>query len=138
MNRTMKLVPFLLLVCVFSVRAEEMSGTPDSGKGVLEASLEKGIRLSEKAAATLEIKSVPLNGNSSHKIPTAALVYSHGQVGAYLLRDGWYKLVPVRIDNRSAKDVVIQSTDLKPKDHIVVEGVALLRVAEMDAFGGGE
>lgn len=138
MNRTMKLVPFLLLVCVFSVRAEEMSGSPDSGKGVLEASLEKGIRLSDKAAATLEIKSAPLNGNSSHKIPIAALVYSQGQVGAYRLRDGWYKLVQVRIDNKSAKDAVIRSTELKPDDQIVIEGVALLRVADMDAFGGGE
>ena len=90
MNRIMKLAPFLLLLCVFSVRAEEMSGSPDSVKGILDASSEKGIRLSEKAASTLEIKAAALDGNSSHKIPTAALVYFQGQVGVYRLRDGWY------------------------------------------------
>ena len=138
MNKILKLLPFLLIVLVANVRSEENSGPVDSEKGVLEAVPEKGIRLSEKALKTLEISAAPLDGASSHRIPTTALVYYQDHVGVYRLRNGWYKLIEVKIEDKSPKSTLVRSAGLKPDDEIVVTGVALLRVAEMDAFGGEE
>ena len=137
MNRVIKVLPLFLFILTggLTARAEEASNLE---KGVLEAVPEKGIRLSEKAIATLEIKTTSLNGNSDHKVPTGALVFYQDNVGVYRLRGGWYKLIPITLENKSSQSSMIRSMELKSGDQIVVQGVALLRVADMDAFGGEE
>ena len=103
---------------------------------VQETSPERGFRLSKKAVETLELKSAGITTSKTVKIPTSALVYFQDKVGVYRLRDRWYKLIPGTLSEKSQKSSIFQSSDLTAGDQIVTEGVGLLRVADMDAFGG--
>lgn len=99
-----------------------------------------GIRLSDQAIQRLgiqthKIATLPL------KIPRSSLVFFQEDIGVYRLRKGWFKLVELKNFSPSPTGIHFIPTDsaeFKIGDHIVVSGAALLRVAELDAFGGGE
>lgn len=126
---------FLLLLAGISVTvwAEERSG-----KAVYETSLEKGMRLSEKALKNIEVATTSVSGGTDITLTGEPLVYFQDNVGVYRLRDGWFKLVKVQVV-RKAKDLAtLRSAELKAGDGVAIKGAGLLRVSEMDAFGGGE
>lgn len=115
----------------------EEGGGPNVGPGkAVEALDHEGLKLSAKAKAALGIKSVSLSGNGPHRVPAAGLVYFRDEVGVYRLRDGWFKLVEVRVSERNKREAVIGSSGLKPGDQVVVSGAARLRVVEMDVTSG--
>jgi hypothetical protein len=109
---------------------------PSHPKAVLEANVESGFRLSEKATASIQLKFQAATPGQSQLIPRMALVHYQDQIGIYRLRNGFYKLLPIRIASQNQNKVSIEFADLKTGDQIVTEGVALLRVTDMDAFGG--
>ncbi len=104
---------------------EEGSGNIGPGKAILEAHEEDGIRLSDKAIKRLKINTTILS-QRPFSYPTSALVKHQEETSLYRHRQGWFKLIPP------------DSEDLKPGDEIVVSGAALLRAAELDAFGEEE
>ncbi len=104
---------------------EETSGSVGPGKAVEEVHEESGIRLSTAAMKRLGVKTMPVSHLSS-PYPVSALVKYQEEIGIYRYRQGWFKLIPS------------DSTSFQPGDEIVVYGAALLRAAELDAFGGGE
>jgi hypothetical protein len=87
-----------------------------SATTAVEYSPERGMRISNQALATLGVTTTPVIAGEP---PKQALVHTLDRVAVYRLRDGWFKLVP--------------PTELKPGDRIAVQGVGLLRVAEMQA-----
>lgn len=101
------------------------------------ANLKDGIRLTEKAKEVIGIKTEKLSAGS-FSAPKSALVYFGDKVGVYRFRDGWFKLIEIRVVSKKEESVSLTSTELKDGDQIVITGVALLRVSEMDAFGGEE
>jgi hypothetical protein len=107
-------------------------------KAVLESSQEKGLRLSEKALQTLEVASIPSSTKSIHGVLNDSLVHFQDQVGIYRLRDGWYKLIPVKVLESGAARSSVASDELRPGDRVVTHGTALLRVTEMAAFDSGD
>lgn len=92
------------------------------GKAILEASAERGMKISEKALKRLGVKTAKLAGSS--RIPKSALVQSAEETSVFVVRDGWFKRV--------------HADDLKGGEIIVVAGAPLLRVAELDVLGGEE
>lgn len=102
----------------------EEAGSSSVGpdKAVTAAEESKGIRLSDKARAAINIRTEKVG--ASGKVPPSALLKSGDETFVYWARDGWFKRIrPATVD---------------AGDEIVVEGVALLRVAELDAFTAGE
>ena len=115
---------------------EEGSSRVGPGKSITEASKKNGIRLSEKALETIGIRAEVVNSENNHELPSKSLVYFQDEVGFYRLRDGWYKLVEINIEKKSATEAIVKTSDLKPGDQVVVDGVGLLRAAELEAWGG--
>lgn len=128
---------FLIVVSGGSVHAqEEPSGIRAGPKmAVVEANRKDGFRLAENAKKVIGVGLKPL-GPSPYKIPLSAIVYYGDRIGVYRLRDGWFKLVEIQKIAELNSETTISSSDLKTSDQIAVEGVALLRVSDMDAFGG--
>lgn len=112
-------------------------GEERPGKAIFETSSELGMKIREKALANIGVTTVDLP-NLNASIPIGALVSFQDKVGVYRLREGWFKLVRVEVIRSSEKEVAVRSSELKLGDKIAVHGVGLLRVSEMDAFGGGE
>jgi hypothetical protein len=117
--------------------AEEGAKSPavGPGKAVLAASEEEGIRLSEKAKATIGLISIQLPAN--FQIPASALIHERGEFGVYVKRGDWFKYVEVEVENSSAPGVKIESPKIHVGDEIIVSGVSLLRLAELNLAGGG-
>ncbi|OYZ19216.1 MAG: hypothetical protein B7Y39_12495 [Bdellovibrio sp. 28-41-41] len=102
-----------------------------------EANLKDGFKLSDKAKEVIGVKTKSL-GSKPFSIPNTALVYYGDKVGVYRLRNGWFKLIEIQKNNKVSGTSSISSSDLSESDQVAIEGVALLRVSEMDVFGGEE
>ena len=107
------------------------------GKAVFETSAESGMKLRPKALANIDVTLGPVRAKPT-SLPTTALVHTQDHVGVYRVRDGWYKLIPVRVSRRGGGDVVIEAEGLAVGDQVALTGAGLLRVAELDAFTGAE
>lgn len=128
---------FLILLSGWQVLAQEETSGIRAGPtlAVLEANLKDGFRLSDKAKKVIGLVTKPL-GLKPHVIPPSAVVNYGDRVGVYRLRNGWFKLIEIKNSDELQGSVATSSAELKDDDQIAVEGVALLRVSEMDAFGG--
>lgn len=128
---------FVILMSGSQVLAQEEASGIRAGPtlAVLEANLKDGFRLSDKAKKVIGLVAKPL-GSKPHMIPPSALVNYGDRVGVYRLRNGWFKLIEIQNSDAPQASVATSSTELNDDDQIAVEGVALLRVSEMDAFGG--
>lgn len=115
---------------------EEGAASVGPGKAITAASKQTGIQLSEKAVQTLGLKTTTIESQNIHRLSPKAVVSFQDEMGVYRLRSGWYKLIEIEISSKSAQEIVVKSAELKPGDQIVTEGVGLLRVAELEAFGG--
>ncbi len=112
---------------------EESTGGVGPNNAVTAADEHDGIKLSEKAIQTIGLKTEIWNGES---VSGQTIVYHQDKTSVYRLKDGWYKLVPVTIISKADNLVHITATELVSGDLIATSGVALLRVAELDAFSG--
>lgn len=127
----------LLLANMISVHAEEASSGFRAGPNmaVQEASLKEGFKLAEKAKEVIGVKTKTV-GAKPYTIPVEALVYYGDKLGVYRLRNGWFKLIEIQKISKNNKTISLSSSELTEQDQVAITGVALLRVSEMDAFGG--
>jgi hypothetical protein len=130
----------ILMILIFSYSFFSFPSFSEerNGKAVFEISPELGMRLTEKALKNIEVKTLKLATLSNYSVPPGSIVHFQDQTGVYRLREGWFKLVKVRIIKKNDREAFIDSSELKAQDELVVFGADLLRVAEMDAFGSGE
>ncbi len=141
MSLSQKIIYSLASLLIFSqpVFAEEKAEASTKAKAILEASPENGIKLADVALKRLNIQFLAISDVGSVKIPIDAVVHSLSRVGIYRLRDGWLKLIPIKaFSDTGQRTVIVHSSELSIHDKVVVQGAALVRVAEMEAFGGGE
>lgn len=137
----MKAPIYILSICflVTEVSAQEAESGFRAGPtmAVQEASLKDGIRLTDKAKEVIGVETRKI-GSSPFAAPTAALVHFGNRIGVYRFRNNWFKLIEIKVISKKENSVTFSAAELKDNDQIVVAGVALLRVSEMDAFGGEE
>lgn len=117
---------------------EESSSSVGPENAVTAANPEAGLQLSDEAFKTLGIKTQPLPADNI--FPKQAIVYFKDETGVYRLRDGWYKLIEGEAESQGnrVRFTPHKRQDLRAGDQIVVDGVPLLRVAELDAFSSGD
>ncbi len=127
----------LASVASFSHAEEEAKAPPGAGPGkaVVAASKEEGIKLSERAMATIGIKTMRLQTN--FLVPSSALVHERGEFGVYVKKGEWFKYVEVEADNPSSSSVKIESKKIQPGEEIVVSDVSLLRLGELNVWNTG-
>lgn len=126
-------------------------GDEDHGEEKLKSKTILGVehggrrfKLSKKAISTLKLKyrsCVQLNSNKV-QIPNESLVSFGNEYGVYLHSSDWFELIEVQIESRVKENVIVSADYFSEKNkpcEIVVSGVPLLRVAQLEASGeGGE
>ena len=123
---------FLIIIFTLNLHAEE------TGKAIMDSNPEKGIMLSEVARKNIGFKTMILSDSGTHTIPSSSLVHSRDKVGVYQFKDNWLKFIPVKVVAKNNSSIGITSSELSSGSEVVVEGAALVRVSEMEAFAGEE
>lgn len=106
------------------------------GKGIESASEKDGIRISAQAEKNFEIKRTKIQNLSQIEILKKWIVTAGTEVNLYRYRDGHYKRIDFITLKKSQDKQWIKSAELKAGDEIVTNGMGLLRIAEIAAFGG--
>lgn len=115
---------------------EEPSASVGPGKAITHATKKSGIQLSQSAVQTLGLKLQTVQTRGIHIVPKKAVARFQDEAGVFRLRDGWYKLVEITPLPQSETQCTVKTDDIQPGDQIVIEGAHLLRVAELEAWGG--
>lgn len=110
------------------------------GKAILEVKKEgKLFKLAAGAIKTLKIESIKLDSdtNNTYEVPASSVVDFQDEIGVYKRKGNWFELVDIKIINMGKYSSRIQSKNLSKGDEIISKGVALLRVAHLEASGQG-
>lgn len=128
---------FLFLIVPFMSVAEEEVKSPSVGsdRAVIATSKEEGIKLSEKAKVKISIKTIKLAAN--FQIPVSALIRERAEFGVYIKKGEWFKYIEVEVENPSPANVRIESPKVHVGDEIVISGVSLLRLGELNLSNSG-
>lgn len=120
------------------VSAEERPNGIGPDKAITNANKADGFKLSTIAFKKLEIKTSKIQSKNSIKVPSSSLVFFQSDVGIYRARSGWFKLIPIKILNKSNGEVTITSSEIKNEDEVVVNGSDLLRLADLNLWSSDE
>jgi uncharacterized membrane protein YukC len=99
-------------------------------------------RLSEPSLERLRIETTSLTGKRQGsfrviKVSRSSLVFSRNEVGLYLMHDRWVQFVAAEITGNEGEKYVVKIKEPSAGYHLVTDGVALLRVAQLEAMGKG-
>ncbi len=100
-------------------------------QAIVEKSSERGFRLSDPAQKRLGIRTRVIESEGEFQASPEALVHYGDQVGVYLLRGGWFKLVQVKWTKEASGLVVVRSPELRQGDALVIGGAPFLRVTDL-------
>lgn len=120
----------------------EHEGVSKFGAGkAIEAIQDEGeaFKLAPRAVKTMgiEVQLLQMSSGDTIQIPSSALVFFQDEVGVYVLRDGWFRMVELNLIRRDGPVASIKTKDLKQGDQLVTSGVASLRIAHLEASGQG-
>lgn len=113
----------------------EVSASVGPEKGILEASEAKGFKLSPEALKNFAIKTMPAS-TGSMKLARSSVFFGLEERNLYRVRDGFFKRIDFKTLSSTKTELTVSSSDLKEGDQIAVEGLGLLRICELAAFGG--
>jgi len=118
----------------------EVSLNVGPDKAVIAADPKKGLQLSPEAIRRIKLEKTQLTSAAPFRLPQEAILRSGVESAVYRLREGWYKSVhgSVRYESGKALFTPEQSNELRSGDEIALRPVAILRLAELDAFSSGE
>ena len=100
------------------------------GKAIEEVDERKGFKMSKEAKKTIGVKLRKLS-EGPVVIPKEALVVSLNKRGIYRYRNGFFKMLPVKIKGEDKNTFIVTVEGLKNGDEIAVDGVGLLRVTDI-------
>lgn len=104
------------------------------GKAVELFDADKGLKLSQKAVKMLGLKAIDISTGTHISVPLKSAIYIKEDVALYILREGFFKFVPVKILTHTTNELTIDSAAFKSGDQIVIEGVPLLRIAHLNVM----
>lgn len=114
---------------------EEEASNAGPDKGVTTISKD-GFTLSPEAFKTFEIKTQKVDGAGPWTLPKSCLLLTGEEKNIFRIRNQAFKRIDVEVLKKINDSAVIQSTEIKSGDEIVVQGVGFLRIAELDATSG--
>jgi len=98
-------------------------------KGILAKS-DHGFKLAPEALQTLKIQTAAAP-TKVLKVPSAALVEIKNGRFLYLVREGWFTRVPVKVRKKDKRSVTIEIPQHQSGDAYVSEGVGFVRTTEI-------
>ena len=96
-------------------------------------------KLSKESVKTLGLIFIEINIDQDSKniiIPKESLNKYMNIRGVYINRDGWFKLLKLKILKKHKDKLVVSIRGIMKSDKLVVTNVGLLRVAHIHASGG--
>jgi hypothetical protein len=96
----------------------------------------EGFCLSESAIKAIGVRAVFPGAKSPYEIPRKCLVHYQEHIGIYRIRKNCFKLIPIHIPTFAQNSVHFNTKEIVHGDQIACSGLGLLRVAELQAFGG--
>jgi hypothetical protein len=114
---------FLIVIPASAHEGEETEVQIGPGKAVEGYDADHGIKLSEKAKASIGISTMKVTKDLLLRIPPSAVIKTRGERAVYILSGGSFKFTPV--------------PKLAVGDELVIKGAALLRVAEINVSSAG-
>lgn len=96
-------------------------------------------KLSKESIKTLGLTygEIIVEEDSKHSIiPKESLIRYMNVRGIYINRDGWFKLLKLKILKKKKDKLVVSIKGVMKSDKLVVTNVGLLRVAHIHASGG--
>lgn len=118
-------------VALFSLNAfcEEEEAELEIGpdKGVTELASDKSFKLSPEAKQTFGIQTTPQT-SGTFTLPNKAIAHARTESQIFRVRDGFFKPVHFKFVKKTEQTTTIQTTDLKPGDEVVTQGVGFLRI----------
>ncbi len=108
----------------------ESSRSVGEGKAIVAVDEERGFKLSKEAVETLGIEYQEID-REEFEIPRESIVISKSLRGLYVFRNNFFKLIHVTILSESDVSYRVKTSEAKPGDHVVINGVDLLRVADI-------
>ena len=115
---------------------EEAPANVGPDKGILAASEKDGFKLSPEALKNFEIQTMSLSGIGPWTVPMAARLLSGEETNLYRVRGDFFKRIDFKTITKSNGQLTVSSSDLKPGDKLVTNGIGFLRIAELAASGG--
>jgi len=115
----------------------ETSKAIGKGKAIEVVDEIKGFKLSKEAIATLNLKFKKVDGNE-FRINKTTLVSSKSVKGVYRFRAGFFKLLSAEILKETNSEYRVKVDRLNLNDQIVINGVGLLRVADIYSIDKSE
>jgi len=100
------------------------------GKAIVLVDENKGFSLSKEAIKTLSIKMEKIKKSVFH-IDKKNLVTSKSKKGVYRFREGFFKFMPAKIISSKKGRYKVEVKGMNLGDHVVVNGVGLLRVSDV-------
>lgn len=143
----MKLLSILFMLSILSYPAiaeeghEEEDSVSNVGedKGVTEASIQKGFKLTPESVKHLGIKTIePKKEGQSFMLPKSALVSVKREHFVYTLSGGFYKAIEVKVAKTSSTQITVTPEHDPILGQVAIEGVHFLRNIEIDIFSGDE
>ena len=113
---------------------EEANSAVGPDKGILEKS-ENGFKLSPEAIKSFELKTQSF-ANVRAQFPRPTLVEIKEDKFVYRIRDGWIKKIPVKLIKKEKDLVILELSQFKGGDQIIVGGTGFVRVSELVAEEG--
>lgn len=110
--------------------AHEDSKAVGAGKAITKVTEDGAIELSQKAVKTLGIESKKISSKLV-EIPKDVIVSSKAFVGVYIKRGELFKLIPAAIKEKRENSFLVELSDFKALDEIIIKGVALLNIADV-------
>ena len=121
-------------------KEEVVATNVGKGKGVLEASEAKGLKLTPEAIKTLGIETnIIASAASGLAVPRQALVESKKERFIFTLLDGFYKPLEVSLIQKNKETVQVKVSEKVPVHlTVVVKGANFLRNIQVYVFSGVE
>ena len=96
-------------------------------------------RLSENAIKILgvETKTIVTANDGVYEIFSKSIVEFQDEIAVFRRSGDWFQLVEITIQQRGKSISLVKASQLSAGDEIVMAGVALLRVAHLEASGQG-
>lgn len=113
---------------------EEGGSAVGPDKGILEKG-ENGFRLSPEAIESFELKMQNFSKNTLD-LPRTSLVEIKDDKFVYRIRDGWIKKVSVKVIKKNKETAILELSQFKIGDQIIISGTGFVRVSELVAEEG--
>lgn len=118
-----------------SEHGHEESSVVGADKGILAYDETQGMKLSAEAEKNFALQKQKVS-KKPFSIPSTGLVQTLEDKSVFVFRSGFYKRVDVRIVEKQPASFLVDSSEVRIGDEVIIHNSGFLRISEIAATGG--